>query len=114
MTCRSRRACSTRRPAGCRCSGACTGSRRKASNACRSSSRGSSATDPAATACSQTMRVPGFLNWKYAPPVVVTGDYGDTSAVFEPSDFPIPADPHAGHSDGRRHANRRTTGGRRH
>jgi hypothetical protein len=52
-------------------------------------------TDPAATACSQTTRIPGFLNWKYAPPVVVTVEYTEASAAFEPSDFPSPADTYA-------------------
>jgi hypothetical protein len=56
-------------------------------------------TDLAATACTQTMRIPGFLNWKYAPPVVVTGEYGDARTVFEPSDFPIPVDPHSATGD---------------
>lgn len=45
-------------------------------------------TDPAATACTQTMRIPGFLNWKYAPPVVVTVESAEAGRVFEPSDFP--------------------------
>lgn len=57
-------------------------------------------TDPAATACTQTTRIPGFLNWKYAPPVAVTGEYRDTSTLSEPSDFPTPADPHAAERDG--------------
>jgi hypothetical protein len=70
-------------------------------------------TDPAATACTQTMRVPGFVNWKYAPPVAVTGDYGVTNAVFAPSDFPIPAGPHPATSDGPAPLRTvRTTGGR--
>ena len=49
-------------------------------------------TDRAATACSQTTRIPGFLNWKYAPPVVVTVEYRGASALFEPGDFPSPPD----------------------
>jgi hypothetical protein len=48
-------------------------------------------TDLAASACTQTMRMPGFLNWKYAPPVVVVGECGNTSRVFEPREFPTPA-----------------------
>ncbi len=52
-------------------------------------------TDAAATTCTQTMRIPGFLNWKYTPQVAVTGDYGEMGTVFEPSDFPTPADPRA-------------------
>jgi len=47
-------------------------------------------TDLAATACSQTTRIPGFLNWKYAPPVVVTVEGMEASIRFEPSDFPTP------------------------
>ena len=70
-------------------------------------------TDLAATACTQTMRIPGFLNWKYAPPVVVTGERGNTSRVFEPCDFPIPADPHPATSDEPAPLRTvRTTGGR--
>ena len=45
-------------------------------------------TDLAATACSQTTRIPGFLNWKYSPPVVVTTEGIDASIRFEPSAFP--------------------------
>ena len=55
--------------------------------------------DPAATACTQTMRVPGLLNWKYAPPAVVAGEYEDTGSVFEPCDFPIPAGTHPAMGD---------------
>jgi len=47
-------------------------------------------TDPAATACTQTMRIPRFLNWKYTPPVVVTGEYWDTGTVSDPAGFPTP------------------------
>ena len=49
-------------------------------------------TDRAATASSQTTRIPGFLNWKYSPPVAVKVESADASVVFEPSDFPTPAD----------------------
>jgi len=45
-------------------------------------------TDRGATASSQTTRIPGFLNWKYSPPVAVTVEGADASVVFEPSDFP--------------------------
>ena len=47
-------------------------------------------TDLAATACSQTTRIPGFLNWKYSPPVAVTVEGTDASIRFEPGDFPTP------------------------
>lgn len=46
-------------------------------------------TDLAATAVSQTMRLPGFANHKYSPPAQVTVEYG-TDAVFGPSDFSVP------------------------
>ena len=59
-----------------------------ASSACRSSCARELGTDPAATACSQTTRIPGFLNWKYSPPVAVTVEYRDASVVFEPSGLP--------------------------
>ena len=47
-------------------------------------------TDLAATACSQTTRIPGFLNWKYSPPVAVTLEGTDASNRFESSNFPTP------------------------
>ena len=56
-------------------------------------------TDPAATACSQTTRIPGFLNWKYAPPVVVAVEYRDADVVFEPGDFPAPSEAYVAASD---------------
>src|SRR5690606_9880784 len=34
--------------------------------------------DPAATPCSQTTRLAGFLSYKYAPPVLVRATYGRT------------------------------------
>jgi len=44
-----------------------------------------------ATAVSQTMRVPGFHNWKYRPPPVVGVEYGAEASVYEPVHFPKPA-----------------------
>ncbi|MBI2828366.1 MAG: hypothetical protein HYX77_03725 [Acidobacteria bacterium] len=46
--------------------------------------------DPAATPCSQTSRMPGFLSYKYAPPVLVRAKYGRTTRVYTPADFPTP------------------------
>lgn len=46
--------------------------------------------DPAATPCSQTTRMPGFLSYKYAPPVLVRAKYGRTTRVYTPADFPTP------------------------
>jgi hypothetical protein len=46
--------------------------------------------DPAATPCSQTTRLPGFLNYKYAPPALVRATYGRTTPVYMPADFPVP------------------------
>jgi hypothetical protein len=56
-------------------------------------------TDRAATASSQTTRIPGFLNWKYSPPVAVTVECRDASGVFEPSDFPTPMSARASERD---------------
>ena len=50
-------------------------------------------TDPAATACSQTMRMPGFLNRKHSPANVVTVEYRAATAVYGPGDFPTPTEP---------------------
>src|SRR5262249_44167210 len=47
-------------------------------------------TDPAATACTQVTRLPGFVNHKRATPYVVNLEYRDTSRLYEPDDFPIP------------------------
>jgi len=47
-------------------------------------------TDPAATSCSQTTRLPGFWNHKYRPPVLVTMTYGRVSRIYAPEDFPKP------------------------
>jgi hypothetical protein len=46
--------------------------------------------DPAATPCSQTTRLPGFLNHKYVPPALVRAKYGRTTRVYTPTDFPTP------------------------
>ena len=46
--------------------------------------------DPAATPCSQTTRLPGFLNYKYAPPALVRAKYGRATRVYTPADFPTP------------------------
>lgn len=50
-------------------------------------------TDPAATPCTQTTRLVGFLNCKpqYANQPRVTIEYRNRKAVFTPSDFPRPA-----------------------
>lgn len=47
--------------------------------------------DLAATPCSQTTRLPGFLNHKYAPPALVRARYGRSSRIYLPNDFPAPA-----------------------
>lgn len=46
--------------------------------------------DPAATPCSQTTRLPGFLNHKYAPPALIRVQYARTTRVYTPGDFPAP------------------------
>lgn len=46
--------------------------------------------DPAATPSSQTTRLPGFLNYKYAPPALVRAKYGRATRVYTPDDFPTP------------------------
>jgi hypothetical protein len=54
--------------------------------------------DPAATPCSQTARLPGFLNYKYAPPTLVRVKYGRITSVYTPTDFPVPPpSPRAAH-----------------
>jgi hypothetical protein len=45
-------------------------------------------TDPAATSCAQTTRLPGFMNHKRKLPHRVTAEYPDRSTVSGPSDFP--------------------------
>ncbi len=49
-------------------------------------------TDQAATACTQTTRLPGFRNHKRAGHLV-TIDYGDTSRMYTPADFPTSLPP---------------------
>jgi hypothetical protein len=46
-------------------------------------------TDTAATSCAQLTRLPGFFNHKYRPAPMVVAEYGNTSRVFAPSDFPV-------------------------
>jgi hypothetical protein len=48
------------------------------------------ATDPAATACTQVTRLPGFVNYKRALPHVVGIEYRDRDRLYEPADFPKP------------------------
>ena len=52
-------------------------------------------TDPAATPCSQTTRLPGFFNHKpqYGQPHLVTIEYRDPKHVYINSDFPTPIAP---------------------
>jgi hypothetical protein len=47
-------------------------------------------TDPAATACTQVTRLPGFMNHKRACPFLVSVNYANTHRVFGPADFPLP------------------------
>jgi hypothetical protein len=47
-------------------------------------------TDPAATACTQVTRLPGFVNHKRATPYLISIEYRDTNRVYEPADFPKP------------------------
>src|SRR4051794_28682620 len=47
-------------------------------------------TDPAATACTQVTRLPGFVNHKRATPFLVSIEYRDTTRLYEPPDFPMP------------------------
>jgi hypothetical protein len=49
--------------------------------------------DPAATACSQTMRLPGFVNRKHSPTPVVRVEYRAANAVYRPGDFCTPGEP---------------------
>src|SRR3954468_18167571 len=49
--------------------------------------------DPAATACTQLTRLPGFVNYKRATPCLVAIDYRDVHRVYEPADFPMPPPP---------------------
>ena len=50
-------------------------------------------TDPAATACTQVTRLPGFVNHKRATPYLVSIEYRDTNRLYEPADFPKPTHP---------------------
>lgn len=50
-------------------------------------------TDAAATACSQTTRLPGYRNHKYDPVHLVTIEYGDCGRRFASRDFPVPPRP---------------------
>jgi hypothetical protein len=50
-------------------------------------------TDPAATPVTQNTRLPGFFNHKRTQPHLVTIEYLDTKAWYEPDDFPPPAEP---------------------
>jgi hypothetical protein len=45
-------------------------------------------TDPAATPCTQTTRLPGFFNHKYTSPYLVLVEYRDSHGVYSPADFP--------------------------
>jgi hypothetical protein len=47
-------------------------------------------TDPAATACSQTTRLPGYRNHKHDPPHLVAIEYRDQEGRRTPRDFPTP------------------------
>lgn len=47
-------------------------------------------TDVAATACSQTTRLPGYRNHKHAPSHLVTIEYRDCEARYVPQAFPPP------------------------
>lgn len=47
-------------------------------------------TDPSATPVTQTTRIPGFNNRKYANPHLVGVEYFDTERLFGPEDFPTP------------------------
>jgi hypothetical protein len=46
--------------------------------------------DAAATSCAQMTRLPGFLNHKYTPPALVRPQYGRTTRLYTPDDFPRP------------------------
>lgn len=50
-------------------------------------------TDPAATPCSQTTRLPGYVNHKYSPGHLVTVEYGVTGVRHPAPAFPIPPGP---------------------
>jgi hypothetical protein len=46
-------------------------------------------TDPAATSCSQTTRLPGFVNHKHVRPLPVFVEYLRPKAIFSCEDFPL-------------------------
>jgi len=50
-------------------------------------------TDPAATACSQTTRLPGYRNHKRSPSHLVTIEYCGRDALYEPHDLPTAPQP---------------------
>ena len=50
-------------------------------------------TDPAATPCSQTTRIPGYRNQKRAPTHLVTVEYRASETRHTPAAFPTPPDP---------------------
>lgn len=50
-------------------------------------------TDPAATACSQTTRLPGYRNHKHDPAHLVTIDYREHHGRYAPDEFPTPPQP---------------------
>jgi hypothetical protein len=52
-------------------------------------------TDTAATACSQTTRLPGYRNHKRAPSHLVIVEYAASDVRRTPSDFPMPSVPAA-------------------
>lgn len=52
-------------------------------------------TDPAATACTQVTRLPGFVNHKRKTPHLVSVEYRDRRHVSAPIDFPAPPPPAA-------------------
>jgi RepB DNA-primase from phage plasmid len=52
-------------------------------------------TDPAATPCSQTTRIPGYRNHKRAPEHLVTVQYSASEARYTPAAFPTPPEPPA-------------------
>jgi hypothetical protein len=47
-------------------------------------------TDPAATPCSQTTRLPGYINHKYSPGYLVTVEYASIGGRQAPETFPNP------------------------
>ena len=55
-------------------------------------------TDPAATPCTQTTRLPGFFNHKREQPHLVTVDYLTPEPLYTPTDFPsVPTEPRRSH-----------------